>query len=145
MIAIDTNVLVYAHRLDLPDHREAAAAVDGALAGGETVGLPWPVLHEFLAVVTNPRAFVEPTPFDVAVGQAEHWLSSPMARALGERPGHLRTLASVGQHGRVAGGAVHDARIAAICIDEAVRELWTVDRDFGRYPVTTRNPLASAR
>jgi predicted nucleic acid-binding protein len=44
---------------------------------------------------------------------------------------------------RVAGPKVHDARIAALCLDHGVSELWTVDRDFSRFPLVTRNPLAS--
>ena len=37
---------------------------------------------------------------------------------------------------------VHDARVAALCIAHGVTELWTADRDFGRFPdLVTRNPL----
>ena len=36
----------------------------------------------------------------------------------------------------------HDARVAAICRDHGVRELWTSDRDFSRFPaLTVVNPL----
>jgi hypothetical protein len=42
----------------------------------------------------------------------------------------------------LAGGAVHDARIAAICMAHGVGELWTRDRDFSRFPdLRTRDPL----
>jgi predicted nucleic acid-binding protein len=35
----------------------------------------------------------------------------------------------------------HDARIAALCINTGA-ELWSADRDFGRYPsLTVINPL----
>jgi hypothetical protein len=40
------------------------------------------------------------------------------------------------------GGAVHDARIAAICIAHGIEELWTSDRDFARFPdLRIRDPL----
>ena len=36
----------------------------------------------------------------------------------------------------------HDARIAAICLENAVAVLWTADRDFGRFKaLKTANPL----
>jgi hypothetical protein len=44
--------------------------------------------------------------------------------------------------GRVSGLQVHDARIAALCMQYGVGEPWTAGRDFNRYPqVKTRNPL----
>jgi predicted nucleic acid-binding protein len=44
-----------------------------------------------------------------------------------------------------AGAQVHDARIAALCLHHGVTELWTADRDFGRFPeLRTRNPLIDA-
>lgn len=46
--------------------------------------------------------------------------------------------------GQITGGRVHDARIAAICIQHSVSELWSADRDFGRFPdLTVVNPLIS--
>lgn len=40
------------------------------------------------------------------------------------------------------GALIHDARIAACCLTGGVGELWTVDRDFSRFPaLKTRNPL----
>jgi uncharacterized protein len=42
----------------------------------------------------------------------------------------------------VAGPAVHDARIAALCLANGVRELWSADRDFTQFPdLRTANPL----
>lgn len=53
MIAVDTNILVYAHRRDLPAHARSFEVVAGALTGMAPVGLCWPVIQEFLAVVTR--------------------------------------------------------------------------------------------
>lgn len=53
-------------------------------------------------------------------------------------------LAEVLRRARVAGPAVHDARIAALCLHHRVRELWTADRDFGRFAgLEIRNPLVA--
>lgn len=62
---------------------------------------------------------------------------------LGEGPSYWPTLRELVEHGRVAGAQVHDARIAAMCLEHGVRVLLTIDRDFSRFPdLTTRNPLA---
>ena len=142
MIALDTNILVYAHRVDLPWHEQAITLVDAALSGPEDVALCWPVVHEFLAVVTNARAFVNATPPQLAFDQVEHWLGSPRTVVLAETGQHIATLRGLAMRGRVSGGALHDARIATICLDHGVRELWTADRDFTSFPeLAVRNPL----
>jgi predicted nucleic acid-binding protein len=44
--------------------------------------------------------------------------------------------------GKISGPAVHDARIAALCLTHGVQALWTADRDFTRFPrLHTVNPL----
>jgi predicted nucleic acid-binding protein len=54
------------------------------------------------------------------------------------------TLRALLAAGRIAGARVHDTRIAALCLAHGVRELWTADRDFSRFPaLVTVNPLAS--
>jgi hypothetical protein len=46
--------------------------------------------------------------------------------------------------GKVTGPLVHDARVAAICIAHGVRQLWSADRDLGRFGgLDVRNPLVS--
>lgn len=61
---------------------------------------------------------------------------------LSETSAHLRTLADLLQVSGATGPRVHDARIAAICLDHGVRELWSADRDFSYFPrLRTRNPL----
>lgn len=142
MIGIDTNILIYAHRRDLDQHESAHAVVTRALTGSEPVGLCWPVLHEFLAVVTNPRVFRQPTPAPVALEQIDDWLASPRTRVLHESRRHLETMRDLVGAGRVVGGVIHDARIAAICLDHGVQEILTADRDFTRFPtLAVRNPL----
>ena len=142
MIALDTNILVYAHRGEMPQHAVARRVVTEALAGSEPVGLCWQVLHEFVAIVTNPKVFRPPTPADVALDQIEDWASSPRSALLHESGQHLSTLRELVLAGRVAGGVTHDARIAAMCLDHGVRELLTSDRDFTRFPtLRVRNPL----
>ena len=142
MIALDTNVLVYAHRGEMPQHDVALRVVTDALAGSEPVGLCWLVLHEFVAIVTSPKVFRPPTPAATALDQIEDWVSSPRATLLHESGRHLSTLRDLMVGGRVVGRVTHDARIAAMCLDHGVSELLTSDRDFTRFPtLRVRNPF----
>lgn len=142
MIALDTNLLVYAHRPETADHEPTRAALDGLRS---TWALPWPVAHEFVRVVTEPRWFRDPTPLEAALQAIQTLLASGPCVAIGETSGHWDRLAGLA----VAGGAgrtiLYDARIAAICLAHGVEELWTADRDFSRFPtLRTRNPLVGA-
>ena len=142
MIAIDTNLMVYAHREDSPWH-EAAYARMVELAESRTPwAIPWPCIHEFLSIVTHPRIFNPPTPLEKAVDQVEAWLESPSLVLISEITDYWPILRSTLLTGKVSGPQVHDARIAALCQQHGINELWTADRDFGRFPgLTVRNPL----
>lgn len=142
MIALDTNLLVYAHREDAPFHAAALACVTACAEGRASWALPWPCLHEFFAIVTHPRIYLPPTPAAQALAQVDAWLESPSLVLLTETGAHWRVLRELLVRARLAGPAVHDARIAALCLQHGVRELWTADRDFGRFAgLKTVNPL----
>ncbi len=143
MIAVDTNLLVHAHRADSAHHARAVERLrslrDRAWA------IPWPCAHEFVAIVTHSRIFDPPSPLDDALGAVDDWMRSPMLTMLGESPEHWGLLAKLARAARITGPRIHDARIAALCLGHGVRELWTADRDFSRFPqLKTLNPLLEA-
>jgi toxin-antitoxin system PIN domain toxin len=142
MIAVDSNLLVYAHREDSSWHDAAYACLVDLAEGHAPWAIPWPCIHEFLAIVTHPRIYSPPTPLEKAIDQVEAWLKSPSIVLLSESEGYWLPFRSILQTGRVSGPQVHDARVAALCQQHGVRELWTADRDFGRFPgLNVRNPL----
>jgi toxin-antitoxin system PIN domain toxin len=142
VIALDSNLLIYAHRRDSPWHGEAKRCLEELAEGKAAWAIPWPCLHEFLSVATHPRVYNPPSTLAAAIDQVEAWLESPSLVVLSERLDYWPTMASVLRAARVAGPLVHDARIAALCELHGVRELWTADRDFGRFiGLRTRNPL----
>ena len=142
MIALDTNILVYAHRPELPFHDTAVQLLTQVAEGTSTWAIPWPCVHEFLAVVTNRKFFKPPTPLDKALEFMAALIKSPSLLLLGEAEGHWVALRSLTMKGRITGGRIHDARIAAICLQHGVRELWSADRDFNRFPeLRVVNPL----
>jgi len=144
MIGLDTNMLVYAHRDDSPWHDSAYAKVAELAEGRLSWAIPWPCLHEFLAVVTHPRIYNPATPLAQAIDQIEAWLESPSLTILSEADGYWPELRAVLEASRVTGPRIHDARVAALCRLHGVRELWTADRDFNRFPgLVVRNPLVT--
>ena len=95
--------------------------------------------------MTHPRIYVPPTPVARALAQVAAWLESPSLVLLSEGPTYWSTLHAATEEARVAGPQVHDARVAALCLAHGVRELWTADRDFSRFPsLQTRNPVVGA-
>lgn len=146
MIAVDTNVLVYAHREDSPHHSAAATVIRGLAQGRAPWALPWPCVHEFIAIVTHPRVYRPPTEMSVAMSAISTILSLPRVQVLGESSDHLPIMAELLRAPGVVGPKVHDARIAAICLSHGVSTLWSADRDFSWFPaLTVYNPLASSR
>lgn len=142
MIAIDTNILVYAHRAECEFHDRAYECVRGLAEGSAAWGIPVVCLHEFLAVVTNPKVFKPASGFEQALAQVDAWLASPRAQVLHSGAQHWRVLADLTRKAKLQGGQFHDARIAAVCIENGVSSLWSVDRDFSRFKdLKNVNPL----
>jgi toxin-antitoxin system PIN domain toxin len=145
MIAVDTNVLVAFHRTEYPYHPAAVAAVTSLAEGLPRWAIPWPCVHEFMAVVTNGRIFNQPTPPSEALAVIEALMLSPSLRLIGEDAGYWDVFNDLIRAGEITGDRVHDARVAAVCLLHRVDCLWTVDRDFGRFPALKhRNPLVGA-
>jgi toxin-antitoxin system PIN domain toxin len=144
VIAVDTNLLIYAHREDSDFHGQAIKSLQALAESGVRWSIPWPCLHEFLAITTHPRIFSPPSPLSLSLKAIEVWVDSPGCEMIGEGPGYYDSLKKLVTKGKVAGPVVHDARIAAICLYHGVRELWTADRDFSRFTtLKTRNPLGN--
>ena len=143
MIAVDTNILVYAHREDSDFYLEARQAMLELAEGNRLWGIPWPCIHEFISVVTHPSIYSPPTRINIALDAMDIWMESPFCQMIGEGKGYFQRLRELAESGKVRGPMIHDARIAAICLYNGVTELWTADRDFSRFkPLRTINPLA---
>jgi uncharacterized protein len=142
MIAVDTNILVYAHREDSLFHLPAGQCIASLAESRTTWAVPWPCMHEFLAIVTHPRIYKPPTPLARALDQVDAWLESPSLTLLTESERHWAQLRTLLIGSKMTAGRIHDARIAALCLQHGVRELWSADRDFSRFPdLTVVNPL----
>jgi uncharacterized protein len=137
VIALDTNVLIYAHRAEMPLHEPARRRLQALAEGREPFALPLFVIGEFVRVVTHPRAFKPPTPLDVALEYVDRVLASPSARMLSPGPSFPALFADACREASAVGNLAFDAQIVAVCREHGVSELLTEDRDFSRFPGMT--------
>lgn len=134
MIAVDTNVLVYADRAELPQHDIALRRLTSLAEGDAAWGLPVFCIGEFVRVVSHPRLFSPPTPAVEAMAQIAALLASPSAHLLLPGPRYLRLLEQALSDSSASGNLVFDAQIAALCRESGASALLTEDRDFARFP-----------
>lgn len=142
MIAVDTNILVYAHREDSAWHEEALEKLTELANSGRHWAITWSTFHEFIAVVTHPKIYQPPTSLSKALATMEAWQASEGLRMINEGPGYAKTLGQLATAAKIKGPKTHDARIAATCLHHNVKVLWTADRDFSAFPkLRCVNPL----
>jgi toxin-antitoxin system PIN domain toxin len=132
LIAVDTNVLIYAQREEMPLHESALTALRRLAEGREAWALPVFCVGEFLRVVSHPRVFDPPTPVLAALTDIESLLASPTVRLLVPGPGYLEMLRKALACG-ASGNLVFDAQIAAVCLEHGASTLLTEYRDFARF------------
>jgi toxin-antitoxin system PIN domain toxin len=131
--AIDTNLWIYAEISSSTHHTRAREVLTELAEGPLPWAIPWPCVYEFLRVVTHPRVFNPPMPPATALVDIAAVLSSPSLVLLSETPHHPAVLQEVLRKTRVTGNLVHDAHIAALCLEHGVNELITGDEDFRRF------------
>ena len=133
MRAVDTNVLVYAEIRNSRFHERARAVLAECAEGAAAWAIPYPCVYEFLRVVTHPKVYHPPVPAEVALADLRSLLASPSLILLSETPRHGDVMDSVVRSAGVTGNLIHDAHIAALCVEHGVTELITGDRDFHRF------------
>jgi uncharacterized protein len=141
MRCVDVNVLVHAHRADLPEHARYRDALERMANDDEPLGIPDAVLAGFLRVLTNRRIFREPTAPADAWAAADRLLAAPAARLIvaGDRHwGHFRRLA---REIDARGNDLADAHLAAYAAENGATWI-SADRGFARFPgLRWRHPL----
>ena len=142
MIAVDSNLLIYAHKKDSPFHAAAAELVDSLRHQPTAWAIPWPCIHEFIGIATHPGIYKPASTLAEALGFVDSLLASPQLHLLAESPGYFEKLRDISTTARLKGPRIHDARIAALCLHHGVSELWSADRDFSAFPqLKVRNTL----
>jgi len=141
VIAVDTNILVYATIPSLPHHSQAKEWLDARLNGSTPVGLPWHVLVGFLRLVTNPRVFTDPVTSVKAWEVVEYWLNCPVVWIPQPGEEHAAILKQLYSRYTIQGNLVPDAHLAAIAIEHGLI-LYSSDHDFARFrELKWENPI----
>lgn len=141
MLALDANVLIYAHRADAPRHEEYARWLAAALAGPVPVGVPSLVLLAVVRICTNESLFDPPSTLDQAFAFCDEIMQQPAAARLQPGDGHWSTFRRLCRDRGSRGPNVTGAYIAALAID-ARAQLITTDTGFGRFRgLRWRHPL----
>jgi toxin-antitoxin system PIN domain toxin len=134
VIAVDTNILVHAHRAEAAQHQPALEHLRQLAEGSIGWGLPVFCLAEFARVVTHPRLFDRPS----TLPEVSAWLTtlcaSPTLRILNPGPRFPAMFVELLKEGDARGNLAFDAQIAALCQEHGISRLLTLDRDFARFP-----------
>lgn len=141
MIAIDTNLLIYAHRSGTREHRSARSAIEAACGSVGGCAITLPSIAEFFSVVTHPAASGQPSsPEDAAAFLAA--LEEVGTVVLGPGPAFSRRLVQTAADLAVTGARIFDLQIGLCALDGGATELWTHDARFVKIPgLVIRDPL----
>jgi toxin-antitoxin system PIN domain toxin len=141
LLAPDVNVLVYAHREELPEHAVCLAWLAQLVEADAAFGLSDLVLSGFLRVVSHPRVFKTPTPLEQAMAFVSVLREQPNRVPLEPGPRHWEIFERLCRDSGAKGNLVADAYLAALAI-EAGCEWVTTDRDYSRFKgLRWRHPL----
>jgi predicted nucleic acid-binding protein len=143
MIAIDTNLLVYAHRAAAPKHMAARKAIENAMNDPRGCGVSLPCVAEFWSVVTHPLAAGGPS----TPTQANKFIQTLVQQAdlrlwLPGNEFALRLLQAAADLA-VSGARVFDLQIGLIALENGANEIWSHDRNFLKLKgLRVHDPLA---
>ena len=133
MIAVDTNVLVHAHREDSIKHKPAQARIVALAESPARWAIPVFCIGEFIRVITHPRLFHSPHSADEACEALSRLLASPSVTVLSPGADYPALLVEAVREANAVGNLAFDAQIVALCREAGVSQLVTEDRDFDRF------------
>lgn len=143
MLCVDVNILVYAHRADLPEHADYRSLLEQWANADEPLGVPDAVLSGFLRLVTNRRVFAEPTTPEEAWWAVGALVDAPAVLTLRPGEGHWAAFERLAQGINASGNDIPDAYLAAFAVENNATWL-SADRGFARFgELRWRHPLDS--
>jgi toxin-antitoxin system PIN domain toxin len=135
VLAVDTNVLVYAADADSPFHRPCRDWLERQRSRPDAWYTSWPILYEFLRVTTHPRVMRRPWRAAAAWKFVTALLASPGLAVLIPTQRHADVATEVLMElPHLAGNLVHDAHTAILMREHGVRRICTRDTDFNQFP-----------
>jgi hypothetical protein len=145
LFVVDTNVLIYAANGDAAEHRRCRSLLEEWRGSTLPWYVTWPILYEFLRVVSHPRVLREPWPVAQAWRFVAALLASPSLTVLTPTGRHLDLARLTFEElPDLAGNVLHDAHTAILMREHGIPKVYTRDTDFHRFPfVEVVDPLRS--
>jgi len=143
-LALDTNILIYAHFEQYPEHASSREFLKTLLTKPDTFYLGWQVYYEYLRLATHPRLHKIPLTSKRAAEDMKTYLNDPRCRILTETESHQKTIEEILKKlpsGR--GNFLHDCHYAALLKEHAIDTIVTADTDFKKFDfLKVINPIA---
>ncbi len=134
MLVVDTNVLVYAANAESPFHRDCRDWLERQRERPDAWYTTWPIVYEFLRVVTHPRVLARPWSADAAWSFMTALLASPGFGPLVATERHPEVAGAViAEYPHLAGNLFHDTHTAILMREHGIRRICTRDVDFTRF------------
>ena len=135
MLAVDTNVLVYAADADSQFHSPCRDWLERQRSRPDAWYTTWAILYEFLRVTPHPRVMRRPWSLAVAWEFVTALLASPGLAVLVPTLRHADVAAElISEMPHLAGNLLHDAHTAILMREHGVTRICTRDSDFHRFP-----------
>ena len=143
MFVVDANIFLYAAARSFPEHRRARRALDEWRREADAWFTTWEILYEFIRLSTHPRVFRRPWEPRQAWAFVEALLASPGLAVLAATDRHQAVARAVlNEVPDLRGNLLHDAHTAVLMREHGVREIYTRDTDFHRFPfIDVYDPL----
>jgi toxin-antitoxin system PIN domain toxin len=135
VIAVDTNVLVYAADSDSPFHAPCREWLEQQRSRPDAWYTTWSILYEFLRVTTHVKVMRRPWTAQGAWKFVAALLQSPGFGVLAETDRHAEVARGViAELPELSGNLVHDAHTAILMREHGIVRICTRDTDFARFP-----------
>lgn len=138
MFVIDTNVLVYVANRDAELHQACQRLMEKCRERASPWYLPWPVCYEFMRVTTHPNVLPHPWSMAAAWRFLQSIFDAPGAGLLLPTSRHAAVLSEViAEVPHLRGNILHDVHTAVLMREHGIKEIYTRDTDFHRFPFLT--------
>jgi toxin-antitoxin system PIN domain toxin len=142
LIAADVSLLAYAVNRNAPEHRRAAGVLEGLMNDDAPWALPWPVVHEFIRLVTHSHLVARPLRVADAWTFVQELFESPSLHLLAPTDRHVRVLGEVIGFVGSEPGLPPGIETAVVLREHGVRDLLSSDRGMQRFRfLNVRDPV----
>ncbi len=135
MLLVDTNVFVYAADRSFPEHAKCLSLVTDLRSRHVPWHTTWPIIYEFLNVVTHRRFGPRSCNLPDAWRFMDSILTSRSLAILAPTDRHISVAREVfASVPSLRGAILHDAHTAILMREHGISRIYTRDTAFHRFP-----------